>query len=130
SLGTVFQSFLFPGRAPESMASFTTFLGGATDRAISKLSGDETATLAHTELSKVLAIRGEPAVRQVTRWERAIPQYNIGHGETICSLKALCDGTSGLFLAGNYLSGPSLGACVEQANQVAEEIAKRHSQEK
>ena len=35
SLGTVFNSFLFPGRAPErEMASFTTFLGGATDTAI------------------------------------------------------------------------------------------------
>ena len=33
-LGTVWNSFLFPGRAPETpekMASFTSFVGGATD---------------------------------------------------------------------------------------------------
>src|SRR5205085_1591700 len=37
SLGTVWNSFLFPGRASDSSektASFTTFLGGATDREI------------------------------------------------------------------------------------------------
>jgi oxygen-dependent protoporphyrinogen oxidase len=123
SLGTVFNSFLFPGRAPESMASFTTFLGGATDTAICSCRDEEIVTTAHTEISRVLGIRGAPVVEHVARWDRALPQYNLGHGGIVQSLNELCVETQGLFLAGNYLTGPSLGACVEQANTVAESVA-------
>jgi oxygen-dependent protoporphyrinogen oxidase len=123
SLGTVFTSFLFARRAPEGMASFTTFLGGATDRAIRDCNDNEITAIAHTDLSRVLALRGTPVVQHVARWDRALPQYNIGHSEIVRSLGDLCAGIPGLFLAGNYLAGPSLGACMEQANKAAEEVA-------
>ena len=124
SLGTVFNSFLFPGRAPEQMASFTTFLGGATDTAIRACSDLEIAGIAHTEVARVLGIGAAPVVQHVARWDRALPQYNLGHGEIVRSLAELCGATPGLFLAGNYLAGPSMGACVEQANDVASRVAK------
>jgi oxygen-dependent protoporphyrinogen oxidase len=123
SLGTVWTSALFSGRAPEGMASFTTFMGGATDPAI-RASGDaEIAETAHAELSRVLGIREKPAVTHLARWDRALPQYNLGHGEIVRSLTQFCAEVPGLFLTGNYLSGPSIGACVEQANKVAESVA-------
>ena len=127
SLGTVWNSFLFPGRAPgspEKMASFTTFLGGATDTAVRNCSDEEIAATAHTELSRVLGISGSPIARHVSHWDRALPQYNLGHGGIVRSLDELCAATPGLFLTGNYLTGPSLGACVEQANKAAEEVAR------
>ncbi len=40
-LGTVWNSSLFPGRAPEGMACFTSFAGGATDPALFELSDEE-----------------------------------------------------------------------------------------
>ncbi len=126
SLGTVWNSFLFPGRAPdfpEPMASFTSFLGGATDPAIRSCSDMEIAATAHVELSRVLRIRGAPVVQHVSRWERGLPQYNIGHAGIVRSLGEMCAGNPGLFLVGNYLTGPSLGSCVEQANKVAEAVA-------
>ena len=36
-LGTVWNSSLFPGRAPEGMACFTSFAGGATDPGLCEL---------------------------------------------------------------------------------------------
>jgi oxygen-dependent protoporphyrinogen oxidase len=124
SLGTVWNSFLFPGRAPEKCASFTTFLGGATDPAIRLCSDEEVVATAHAELARVLGIRGTPVVQHMARWDRALPQYNIGHGETLRLLGELCAGVPGLFLAGNYLAGPSIGACVEQSNQVADKVSQ------
>jgi oxygen-dependent protoporphyrinogen oxidase len=125
SLGTVFNSFLFPNRAPESpekMANFTTFLGGATDREICSLTLEEIATIAHSDVAKVLGIRGGPVVQHVSRWDRALPQYNLGHSGIVRSLGHLCAQNPGVFLAGNYLGGPSIGACVEQANKITEEV--------
>jgi oxygen-dependent protoporphyrinogen oxidase len=124
SLGTVFNSFLFPGRAPEQMAGFTTFLGGATDTAIRACSDLEIASIAHSEVSRVLGIGAAPVAQHVARWDGALPQYNLGHGDIVRSLVDLCAATPGLFLAGNYLAGPSIGSCVEQANDVANRVAE------
>jgi oxygen-dependent protoporphyrinogen oxidase len=127
TLGTVWNSFLFSGRAPDSparMASFTSFLGGATDPEVRTWPDEEVTATAHTELARVLGIRGAPVVQHLSRWERALPQYNLGHAGIVRTLGELCAGIPGLFLAGNYLAGPSLGACVEQANKTAEEVAR------
>jgi oxygen-dependent protoporphyrinogen oxidase len=106
------------------MASFTSFLGGATDSEVRDWADEEIAATAHDELSRVLGIRGAPVVQHVSRWERALPQYNLGHAGIVRTLEELCAGIPGLFLAGNYLAGPSLGACVEQANKIAEDAAR------
>jgi oxygen-dependent protoporphyrinogen oxidase len=123
-LGTVWNSSLFPNRAPEGMACFTSFLGGMTDAEIVSRDPDEIAAVAHSELSSVLGITGAPVAQRVSRWQRALPQYNVGHRELTAELHSLCAGTPGLFLAGNYFGGPALGACVEYANKVAEQAAE------
>jgi len=126
-LGTVWNSSLFADRVPRGelgMASFTTFLGGATDPQICSMTEAEIAATAHAELASVLGITGSPVAQHVARWERALPQYNIGHPHLVKRLAELCARTPGIFLAGNYIAGPSIGACVEQANGVAEAVAR------
>ncbi|MBZ5698419.1 MAG: protoporphyrinogen oxidase [Acidobacteriia bacterium] len=119
-LGTVWNSSLFPGRAPEEMACFTSFAGGATDPELCELSEDEIAETACGEVEQVLGITGKPVTRMVHCHARALPQYNLGHSETVSALAAATSSVPGLFLTGNYLSGPAIGACVEQSNQTAD----------
>jgi protoporphyrinogen/coproporphyrinogen III oxidase len=121
-LGTVFNSSLFAGRAPEGMVCITSFAGGATDPKFCDLSDEEVAETICAEVARVLAITGKPVATSLHRYARALPQYNLGHSETVKSLEALATAMPGLFLAGNYLSGPSIGACVEQADRTAEAV--------
>jgi protoporphyrinogen/coproporphyrinogen III oxidase len=121
-LGTVWNSSLFPGRAPAGMACFTSFAGGATDPELCKLSDEEIVEIICGEVGRVLGITGKPETTLVHRYGRALPQYNLGHADTISTLAMLTSSIPGLFLAGNYLSGPSIGACVEQANQTADAV--------
>ncbi|HWZ55015.1 MAG TPA: protoporphyrinogen oxidase [Verrucomicrobiae bacterium] len=119
-LGTVFSSSLFAGRAPEGMVCFTSFAGGATDPKMCDLSDEKIVEIVGSEVASVLGITGSPVAAHVHRYVRAIPQYNLGHTEIVKSLEAQIAAIPGLFLAGNYLSGPSIGACVEQAFRTAE----------
>lgn len=123
-LGTVWNSSLFPGRAPDGQALLTTFVGGATDPAAANLSSSQLADLVHREITPVLSIQAEPAFSNVTIWPRALPQYNLGHGDRLASLTKSLSCFPGVFLAGNYLRGPAIGSCVEQAFVVAQEVAK------
>jgi protoporphyrinogen/coproporphyrinogen III oxidase len=121
-LGTVFNSALFAGRAPEGMDCLTSFAGGATDPKFCDLRDDEITEAICAELARVLGITGKPVATNVHRYARALPQYNLGHTQIVKSLEGLTGAMPGLFLAGNYLSGPSIGACVEQANRTAEAV--------
>ncbi|MGH9859913.1 MAG: protoporphyrinogen oxidase, partial [Candidatus Acidiferrales bacterium] len=59
-LGTIWNSSLFPGRAPQGMVSLTSFLGGATDPALLDLSDDAIVQIAAAENARVLGITGAP----------------------------------------------------------------------
>lgn len=122
SLGTVWNSSLFPGRAPEGHVLLTTFVGGATDPSAAKLSTEELSSLVHREIAPLLAISGAPSFCSVTIWLRALPQYNLGHSERLALIQENLKRFPGLYLTGNYLRGPAIGACVEQALAVAEEV--------
>lgn len=122
SLGTVWNSSLFPGRAPDGHALLTTFVGGATDPGAAKLSSEKLSSLVHREIAPLLAIKSQPTFCNVTIWPRALPQYNLGHGDRLASIRKTLDRFPGIFLTGNYLRGPAIGACVEQALAVAKEV--------
>ena len=64
-------------------------------------------------------------------WPRAIPQFNIGHLDTVDRAKtALAEsGWEGLQLGGNYVCGVALGKCVEYADEYAENITSYLTQE-
>ncbi len=121
-LGTVFNSALFAGRAPKGMDCFTSFAGGATDPGFCELSDEEITETICAEVARVLGITGKPVATNLHHYARALPQYNLGHSQIVKSLEALTAAMPGLFLTGNYLSGPSVGACVEQADRTAEAV--------
>jgi oxygen-dependent protoporphyrinogen oxidase len=121
-LGSVWNSSLFPGRTPEGHALLSSFIGGATDPAATKLKPEELAALAHREISPVLSLKSDPVFSNVTIWPRALPQYNLGHSDRLAAVTKSCSRFPGLWLTGNYLQGPSIGSCVDQALAVADEV--------
>lgn len=121
TLGTVFNSSLFSGRAPESHVLLTSFLGGATDPATAQLPAEHLTALTHRELSPVLGLRQPPVISNVTKYLHAIPQYNLGHSARIGALEAAQAGTN-IWLTGSYLHGPSIGSCLDCSLSVAEAV--------
>jgi len=123
-LGCVWNSALFPGRAPEGHVLLTSFAGGALHPEMCTWSEERIASAVHEDLARVLNIRDAHVARHVHVYQRAIPQYNLGHGPILAELKSACEATPGFYLAGNYLEGPAMGACVERAFRVADEVEK------
>lgn len=119
-LGCVWSSSLFPGRAPEGMVSTASFVGGATDPEALNLSEAQLAELAEGEIARVLGIDGPPVTRRVHKYPRAIPQYNLGHGELLRTVREEIARIPGLFLTGSYFDGPAIAACIEHATKTAQ----------
>ena len=123
TLGTVWNSSLFAGRAPENARLLTSFIGGAIDPAADTMSSEELAPAVHREIAPILAIRQTPIFSHATIYARALPQCNVGHSQRLAEIEKLRQATGpGLWLTGNYLRGPSIGACVEQSLAVARDV--------
>jgi oxygen-dependent protoporphyrinogen oxidase len=121
-LGSVWNSSLFPQRAPAGHVLLTSFVGGATDPGAAKLSSDELAALAHREVAPILPIRAAPVFSHAQVYRRALPQYNLGHGERLMALERLSGDLPALSLVGNYFRGPAIGNCVELGMAAAETL--------
>ncbi len=122
-LGTVWNSSMFRGRVPEGHVGVTTFAGGATDLEICSWPGEKIAELICGELARVMQISAPPIALRVQRYARGLPQYNLGHGKILERLSQLAANQPGLFFAGNYWGGPSIGACVKQAQTAAAAVS-------
>jgi protoporphyrinogen/coproporphyrinogen III oxidase len=122
TLGTVWNSSLFPGRAQEGGVTITSFIGGATDPDIIQLHEENIAAIVAEENARILGITGPPLEIAVWKYPRALPQYNLGHGHIVEAIRDAERASPGLFFAGNYLEGPAVGKCVENGFQAAEAV--------
>jgi oxygen-dependent protoporphyrinogen oxidase len=128
TLGIVWNSSLFPKRAPQGQMTITSILGGATDPAIIEKSDEEITAIAEHEHSRILKIEGSPIVSAIWKHQRALPQYNLGHAHAVREIREAERAIPGLYFAGNYLEGPAIGKCVEHGFQTAEAVRREQQQ--
>ena len=121
-LGTIWSSSIFPNRAPEGCIELTTFVGGSRQPKIVKLSPAEIAKIAHEENAVLMKIDGKPVFQSVSRWERAIPQYNIGHLSIMDAVHHVESIHKGFYICSNYKDGISVADCIANGKKTAERI--------
>jgi oxygen-dependent protoporphyrinogen oxidase len=121
-LGCLFPSSIFPGRAPDGHVLLTAFAGGRTDPEAVALSDDGLDRVVRGDLARAVGLRGEPVFRSFSRWPRAIPQYEVGHGRYVELATRLEEELPGLHLAGNYLHGVSVPDRIVRGTMLAEAI--------
>lgn len=123
-LGALWSSVIFNDRAPENLASFTIFIGGA--RSPELFGGNEEDLLKDVteDFKKTMGISADPVFKTKRFWNRAIPQYNIGHIEHENYFEKFEKENPGIFLSGNYRGGISVGDCLKNSEIVKDRILK------
>jgi len=66
-----------------------------------------------------LGVKAEPIFHRIFRWDRAIPQYHVGHHERVARIEARAARHPGLILTGNAYRGVALNDCTELAEFVS-----------
>lgn len=121
-LGVLFNSTLFPQRAPDGHVTITCFVGGARAPQAAREETDLLVEQVLLDLRELLGIRGEPVFAHHVFWSRAIPQYTIGYAAVKSAAESAEAANPGLYLAGNYRHGVSVGDCVASGQQVAARV--------
>ncbi len=123
-LGTIFSSSLFPNRAPAGHVTLTSYVGGTRAPELALRSGEELVELTLQDLRTILGVTGAPTFRHHVVYPRAIPQYVVGYGRLRDLMSEWEARAPGLFLAGHYRDGVSLGDSMISGHEVAERIAR------
>ena len=121
TLGTLWDSSIFAGRAPAGKVLLRSMIGGACFPGYISLSDDEVNDRVQADLKKIMGIKGTPSFTRIYRHEKAIPQYTSGHGERLAHLGDKLRAHPGLFLTGNAYRGIGLNDCVAAADRCARE---------
>lgn len=112
-LGTLYDSSIFPGRAPKGLRLFRTMIGGRRDPDAPALDDGQLVEAVARDLRVAWGALPEPVATKVVRHPLGIAQYEIGHADLLGRIEAACP--PWLRLAGSSYRGVALNACVKEA---------------
>ena len=122
-LGTIWSSTIFSNRAPVGGAALTTFVGGSRQPENALLTEGQIVDLVGKDLRQLMGIDERPDVVVVKQWNRAIPQYRIGHRYIVEKIEQFENNHPGTFITGNFRGGISVSDCIKQSHQVSGQVA-------
>jgi len=134
ALACTWTSTKFPHRAPEGYALIRVFVGRAGQELPSPGGrGDggegELLELAKEELNLTLGINAKPLLHRVFMWDKAMPQYNLGHPEILKRIDAALEKHAGLALAGNGYRGIGIPDCIHSGHLAVQKILNHEGDE-
>jgi len=121
-LGSLWNSTLFPNRAPKDHVLLTTFVGGMRQPALTGRDDKDLLQLVLDDLRDLIGAKGSPDFVHIRRYPKAIPQYMLGHQRFLDLMNEVERDFSGLHFATNYRGGISVGDCIKQAREMATKI--------
>ncbi|TWT62755.1 protoporphyrinogen oxidase [Rubinisphaera italica] len=110
----------FPNRAPKGSIQLRTFIGGALQQHLLEQSDDELLAMTQQELREIFGVEGTPETSRVVRWNRAMPQYHIGHLDRVSRIRRQLEKHPGLAVAGNALNGVGIPDVIQTAQASVE----------
>jgi len=123
-LGTVVDSNVFPGRAPEGSVLFRTMVGGARRPQLAELPDEQLLDRVFSDLRDIMGLSADPEFVKIYRHEKAIPQYRVGHAARLAAIEKGLEQFPGLVMTGNAFRGVSLNDCVLNASKIAQRIVQ------
>ncbi len=121
-LGAIWSSTIFQNRADEGNASFTLFIGGARSPQLFDMDENILIEKVIKEFKEITNIEKDPILLKYKLWQKAIPQYNVGHIEHEQYFEQFEKENNGFFLSGNYRGGISVGDCVRNSELTFKKI--------
>lgn len=118
-LACTFSNVKFNGRAPDDHVLLRAFAGGALQPDV--FASPDLEPQIEADLTDLLGIKEKPLFSEVSKWERSMPQYEVGHLDRISQIELTQ--LPGLTLAGNSYRGAGIPDCIRSGEAAAETIA-------
>ena len=126
-LGVLWDSAIFPDRAPAGKKSLRVMIGGQRNPTLALKDDAELVDIAVQGVRETMGVADAPSVTFVQRWERGIPSYRLGHLARVEAIFGMLEHHRGLYLSSNAYYGIGLNDCVGNARRCAERVVGREA---
>ncbi len=121
-LGVLWDSSIFNDRAPKGKKSLRVMIGGQRNPELALKNDEELLEIAVRGVKETMGLDAVPDVSYVKKYERGIPNYRVGHLESMEKLFKKLKEHKGLYLSSNAYYGVGLNDCVGNSKKMAEQI--------
>jgi len=121
-LACTFSNVKFAGRAPKDHVLLRAFSGGALQPDVFALEPSTLVTRIEGDLRELLNIDRSPLFTEVAKWERSMPQYEVGHLARVQAIENEIGVLKGLAFAGNAYRGAGIPDCIKSGEAAAETL--------
>jgi oxygen-dependent protoporphyrinogen oxidase len=123
-LAATWTSLKWPHRAPDSQTLVRCYLGGLGRESILRENDTTLVRRVRDELRSMAGVTGEPVYAEVKRWDRAMPQYTLGHLDRLQTIQRALDRYPGLVLAGAAYRGIGIPDCIRDGTEAASVVIR------
>ncbi len=124
TLGALFSSNMFPGRAPEGHMVFETLIGGRRHPERLELDDRTMTRMAFEDVREILDLPSQPTYTQVLRSEGGIPQLERNYPCLLAWRERFLNTRRGLHICGFGWDGIGLNDMMKHATRVSEAILR------
>lgn len=122
ALACTWTSTKWAHRAPDDYALMRVFIGRIQDAERLTEDEEELIAIARKEIRETMDVHTTPQKAWVFRWEKAMPQYNLGHPERLARIEEYIREHPNLALAGNGYRGIGMPDCIRSGIEAAEKL--------
>jgi oxygen-dependent protoporphyrinogen oxidase len=98
------------------------FVGGARSEEGLQLSDEELTSVVSKEVERATPLGAKPDASRVERWDRSMPQYEVGHLERVARIEEALSAVPGLFVTGSAYRGVGIPDCIRQGREAAQRV--------
>lgn len=124
-LAVSFSSRKFPDRAPAGQILLRTFVGGALQPELLNNDDESIIGFVNGELRSIFRMKAEPLFSEVIRYNKAMPQYHVGHLDRVARIESMLQSTPGLHLAGSAYTGVGIPDSIASGRMAANSVLSR-----
>jgi len=121
-LGALWDSSVFPNRAPEGKALIRVMIGGARQPELALLEDEKLVEISLKELRRIMKIRHYPETIKVFKHAKGIPHYTLGHCERVDRIFQIAENLGNLYFCNNAYRGVGVNDCTKLAEETVQKI--------
>ncbi len=122
ALGIIWDSSISNQCSPEGKKLLRVIIGGQRQPFLALKQEEELLNIATGAIAESMGVYEEPMLNHITRWHKAIPNYDIGHKKLIEEIFGRTQKLQGLYLNSSAFEGISLDDCVKNSKETALKI--------
>jgi oxygen-dependent protoporphyrinogen oxidase len=112
----------WPHPSFEDRAVLRCFVGRAGDEGALDFTDAELVGVLSREADEAMGLSVQPERSRVIRWQKAMPQYEVGHLDRVARVEAGLETAPGVFVTGSAYRGVGIADCVHQSEVTAQRV--------